>query len=142
MVKRVRTATHGRHPVHLDTVGGVAREMARLYRLAINQRIKSAEAARLVYILREVRSSLEAIPLAPAADKPTVVNIVSVPSGHFVKHAEELSVCGMPLTIEHRPVLENMDSAPTIAPAPAEILEPEPGREITGHRRLPGHSAN
>ena len=44
----------------LDTLAGVRGEMARLYRLALNGRIRSDEMTRLVYVLKEIRACLEA----------------------------------------------------------------------------------
>ena len=43
----------------LDTLAGVRGEMARLYRLALNGRIRSDELTRLVYVLKEIRACLE-----------------------------------------------------------------------------------
>ena len=39
---------------------GVRGEMARLYRLALNGKIRSDEMTRFVYVLKEIRASLEA----------------------------------------------------------------------------------
>ena len=44
----------------LDTLAGVRGEMARLYRLALNGRIRSDEMTRLSYALKEIRACLEA----------------------------------------------------------------------------------
>lgn len=44
----------------LDTLAGVRGEMARLYRLALNGRIRSEEMTRFIYALREIRACLEA----------------------------------------------------------------------------------
>jgi hypothetical protein len=49
-----------RNAMALDTLAGVRGEMARLYRLALNGRIRSDELTRLVYTLREIRACLEA----------------------------------------------------------------------------------
>ena len=43
----------------LDTIGNVRRELGRLYRASLSGKLKSAEAARLAFILKEVRASLE-----------------------------------------------------------------------------------
>jgi hypothetical protein len=48
------------HAMALDTLAGVRGEMARLYRLALNGRIRSDELTRLVYTLKEIRACLEA----------------------------------------------------------------------------------
>ena len=44
----------------LDTLAGVRREMARLYRLGLNGRIPSDEMTRFIYALKEIRACLEA----------------------------------------------------------------------------------
>jgi hypothetical protein len=46
--------------VALDTLAGVRGEMARLYRLALNGRIRSDEMTRFIYAFKEIRSCLEA----------------------------------------------------------------------------------
>jgi hypothetical protein len=44
-----------RHAMALDSLAGVRGEMARLYRLGLNGKIKSDEMTRFVYVLREIR---------------------------------------------------------------------------------------
>jgi hypothetical protein len=44
----------------LDTLAGVRAEMARLYRLGLNGRIRSDEMTRFIYALKEIRACLEA----------------------------------------------------------------------------------
>ena len=46
--------------VALDTLAGVRGEMARLYRLGLNGRIRSDEMTRFIYALKEIRACLEA----------------------------------------------------------------------------------
>jgi hypothetical protein len=72
----------------LDTVRGVAMEQGRLYRLAVNKTISTAEAARLTYILREVRCSLESIPPEPATEQtlPTL-NVITLDQDTFIRDA-------------------------------------------------------
>ena len=43
----------------LDSLAGVRSEMARLYRLALNGRIRSDEMTRFIYALKEIRACLE-----------------------------------------------------------------------------------
>lgn len=43
----------------LDTIGGVVRELGRLYRAARRGEITSAEAARLAYIATQIRAAIE-----------------------------------------------------------------------------------
>jgi hypothetical protein len=49
-----------RHAMALDTLAGVRGEMARLYRLGLNGRIRSDEMTRFIYALKEIRACLEA----------------------------------------------------------------------------------
>ena len=49
-----------RNAIALDTLAGVRGEMARLYRLALNGRIRSDEMTRFIYALKEIRACLEA----------------------------------------------------------------------------------
>ena len=49
-----------RNSVALDTLAGVRAEMARLYRLGLNGRIRSDEMTRFIYALKEIRACLEA----------------------------------------------------------------------------------
>ena len=49
-----------RNAIGLDTLAGVRGEMARLYRLALNGRIRSDEMTRFIYALKEIRACLEA----------------------------------------------------------------------------------
>ena len=46
--------------IALDTLAGLRGEMARLYRLGLNGRIRSDEMTRFVYVLKEIRAALEA----------------------------------------------------------------------------------
>src|SRR6476619_1632097 len=48
-----------RNAMALDTLAGVRGEMARLYRLALNGRIRSDEMTRFIYALQEIRACLE-----------------------------------------------------------------------------------
>ena len=49
-----------RNAMALDTLAGVRGEMARLYRLGLNGRIRSDEMTRFIYVLKEIRACLEA----------------------------------------------------------------------------------
>ena len=49
-----------RNAIALDTLAGVRGEMARLYRLGFNGRIRSDEMTRFIYALKEIRACLEA----------------------------------------------------------------------------------
>jgi hypothetical protein len=48
-----------RNAIALDTLAGVPGEMARLYRLGLNGRIRSEEMTRFIYALKEIRACLE-----------------------------------------------------------------------------------
>ena len=49
-----------RNAMALDTLAGVRGEMARLYRLGLNGKIRSDEMTRFIYVLKEIRACLEA----------------------------------------------------------------------------------
>ena len=49
-----------RNAMPLDTLAGVRGEMARLYRLALNNKLPCDELTRLIYTLKEIRACLEA----------------------------------------------------------------------------------
>src|SRR5215813_5024091 len=49
-----------RNAMALDTLAGVRGEMARLYRLGLNGKIRSDEMTRFIYALKEIRACLEA----------------------------------------------------------------------------------
>ena len=49
-----------RNAMALDTLAGVRGEMARLYRLALNGKMRSDEMTRYIYALKEIRACLEA----------------------------------------------------------------------------------
>jgi hypothetical protein len=48
-----------RNAMALDTLAGVRSEMSRLYRLALNGRIRSDEMTRFIYALKEIRACIE-----------------------------------------------------------------------------------
>jgi hypothetical protein len=49
-----------RNKMSLDTLAGVRGEMARLYRLGLNGKLRSDEMTRFIYALKEIRACLEA----------------------------------------------------------------------------------
>jgi hypothetical protein len=49
-----------RNAMALDTLAGVRSEMARLYRLALNGKIRSDEMTRFIFVLKEIRACIEA----------------------------------------------------------------------------------
>jgi hypothetical protein len=84
-------------------------EQGRIYRLYLNDRIKAGEMTKVMFSLREIRCSLEAIPIPPAAERRMDINIISVPSGHYYREVEAVTGAGRPLTIEHLPAEEAND---------------------------------
>ena len=69
----------GKHTAALNSLRGVRREQSRVYRLVVNGKMSSDEGARRIYMLREVRASLEAEPV-PEIRSVTVseINIVGI----------------------------------------------------------------
>jgi hypothetical protein len=49
-----------RNTIALDTLAGVRGEMARLYRLGLNGKIRSDEMTRFIYAPKDIRACLEA----------------------------------------------------------------------------------
>ena len=68
----------GKNTAKLDSQKAVRLEMAKLYRLVLNGKLPSDVAARLVYILKEVRSTLEAEPppMPASAEAITKVSMI------------------------------------------------------------------
>src|SRR3954464_2599140 len=78
------------HTQRLDTLRSIRIEQSRLYRAAIRGRLPSDELGRLVYALKEIRSTLEA-EIASMPDKPLQVgnvNLRIVPAGAFATPEE------------------------------------------------------
>jgi hypothetical protein len=69
------------HVSRLDTVGAIRREQAKIYRMAAKGQISSAEAARLIFCLREVRSSVESEPPIQSLRVGSVINVSSIAEG-------------------------------------------------------------
>jgi hypothetical protein len=127
--KRKRSDAHPRRKVCLNSIRGVAMEQGRLYRAAINQRISSAEAARLTYILREVRCSLEAIPPEPKVEQATTLNIITIDQDSYIR---DTAMSESRLVIEHIPS-EPLKTPPIEATLTVDVsaieFEPEPEPE-------------
>ena len=71
----------------LNTLAGVRGEMARLYRLGLNGRIRSDELTRLVYVLREIRACLEAELLTDVQQRLALLSRdMGNHNGHRVPH--------------------------------------------------------
>jgi hypothetical protein len=49
-----------RNKMALNSVAGVRAEMARLYRLGLNGKIRTDELTRLIFVLKEIRACVEA----------------------------------------------------------------------------------
>ena len=71
----------------LDTLAGVRSEMARLYRLGLNGRIRSDEMTRFIYALKEIRACLEAETLSDVQQRLAFLSRdMDNHNGHGVLH--------------------------------------------------------
>ena len=71
----------------LDTLAGVRSEMARLYRLGLNGRIRSDEMTRFIYALKEIRACLEAEILTDVQQRLVLLSQdMDNHNGHHVIH--------------------------------------------------------
>jgi hypothetical protein len=118
------------HTRPLNSLKAVVSEQARVYRAMVNSVITLNEGVKLVFVLREIRSSLEAlnaetaaaIAYAPKPAPPAVkINILTVPSGTYVDQATMQRMSENADTFPQRQLLEHME--PTSEPA-ASSLEP------------------
>ena len=76
----------------LDTLAGVRGEMARLYRLALNGRIRSDEMTRFICALREIRACLEAELLTDVQQRLAVLSReMDTHNGQRIPHQPALS---------------------------------------------------
>ena len=76
-----------RNAIALDTLAGVRGEMARLYRLGLNGRIRSDEMTRFVYVLKEIRACLEAEILTDLQQRLALLSQdMDNHNGHHVTH--------------------------------------------------------
>ena len=77
--------------IALDTLAGVRGEMARLYRLALNGRIRSDEMTRFIYALKEIRACLEAETLTDIQQRLALLSReVDNPNGQRLPHQPAL----------------------------------------------------
>lgn len=76
-----------RNMMALDTIGGVRGEMARLYRLGLNGRIRADEMTRFIYALKEIRACLEAEILTDVQQRLVLLSRdMDTHNGHRVLH--------------------------------------------------------
>src|SRR6185295_1893912 len=76
----------------LYTLAGVRGEMARLYRLALNGRIRSDEMTRFIYALKEIRACLEAEMLTDVQQRLVLLSRdMDNHNGHRVPHQPTFS---------------------------------------------------
>ena len=81
-----------RNAMALDTLAGVRGEMARLYRLALNGRIRSDELTRLIYAQKEIRACLEAELLTDVQQRLVLLSRdMDNPNGQRITHQPALS---------------------------------------------------
>jgi hypothetical protein len=93
----------GKNTAKLDSQKAVRLEMAKLYRMVMSGKLPSDVAARLVYILKEVRSAIEAEPpVEVTAGNSGPLIILSVPPGSVVDPETGLitTPTGAPVTCE------------------------------------------
>ena len=77
--------------IALDTLAGVRGEMARLYRLGLNGRIRSDEMTRFIYALKEIRACLEAETLTDIQQRlVSLSREMDNPNGHRVPYRPAL----------------------------------------------------
>ena len=76
-----------RNAMALDTLAGVRGEMARLYRLGLNGKIRSDEMTRFIYALKEIRACLEAEVLIDVQQRLNVLSRnMGNHNGHHILH--------------------------------------------------------
>src|SRR6187399_2230175 len=81
-----------RNKMPLDTLAGVRGEMARLYRLGLNGKIRSDEMTRFIYALKEIRACLEAEMLADVQQRLVLLTRdMENNNGHRLLHQPALS---------------------------------------------------
>ena len=81
-----------RNAMALDTLAGVRGEMARLYRLGLNGRIRSDEMTRFIYALKEIRAALEAEVLTDVQQRLAFLSRdMDNRNGHSILHQPALS---------------------------------------------------
>ena len=76
-----------RNAMSLDTLAGVRGEMARLYRMGLNGKIRSDEMTRFIYALKEIRACLEAETLTDVQQRLAVLSQdIGNHNGHRLIH--------------------------------------------------------
>ena len=81
-----------RNAMALDTLAGVRGEMARLYRLALNNKLPCDELTRLIYTLKEIRACLEAEILTDVQQRLAFLSRdMDAHNGHSILHQPALS---------------------------------------------------
>jgi len=76
-----------RNAMALDTLAGVRSEVARLYRLGLNGKIRSDEMTKFVYVLHELRGCLEAELLVDVQHRLALLSRdMDIQNGHRVLH--------------------------------------------------------
>ena len=81
-----------RNAMALDTLAGVWGEMARLYRLGLNGKIRSDEMTRFIYALKEIRACLEAEMLTDVQQRLALLSRdMEIHNGHRVPYQPALT---------------------------------------------------
>ena len=80
-----------RNRMELGSLSGVRREMARVYRAALNGRLPPDEMTKLIYALKEIRACLEAETLIDVQQRLAVLaRDLGDQNGHRVHHQPTL----------------------------------------------------
>jgi len=125
---------HHRRP--LRTLKDILSEQSRVYRAMINGVISTTEGTRLVFVLKEIRCTREAVDAAEAAAKaaadaaaiaaqtaaetsPMTVTVVTIPEGHYLQ--PDGSFAPMPEVMRLAPAVEAPPEPQTEAQLLAEL---------------------
>jgi hypothetical protein len=124
----------------LDTIGNVRRELGRLYRASLSGKLESAEAARLAFILKEVRASLEVEREHHLDVMPTSTisfTILSVPPGTQVDPKDSSKFiwpdgtpCAAPTEFTPYEPTPDWTALPPPAPEPFSVMNAETAAAI------------
>jgi hypothetical protein len=130
------------HTRRLDSLRGVCGEQARIYRSMLNKKISTTDGMRLVFVLREVRCSLEAVAAVEAAEAeaaaaakvvqsvyaPPNISITAIPSGlHFTESGRTKLDNGEQITSDDLRPFRTLEHQPTpaqkLTALEAELIE-------------------
>ena len=110
--------------------GGTLSEQARVYRAVVNGILTPGEGAQMIFMLKEIRCTKEAIDAAEATalanapkppPAPVTVNVLSVPSGTFLDEATMQRLNERADNFTRRPLIDH--AATPEPPAPEAPIE-------------------